>query len=76
MGRNEGYLHLGISRVENRRKGITGRGNSLCKASGVKDGLLDGRRKLSVARSYNVAYYRMPSHPSAVAVVKDRLKLP
>lgn len=47
VGGNEGHFCLGILRVENRRKDIPGRGNSLCKASGVKDvGFLEGRRKV------------------------------
>lgn len=44
MGGNEGHLCLGILRVENRRRGIPGLENSLCKASGVRDvGLPEGR---------------------------------
>lgn len=64
MGGKEDHVCLGVLRVENRRKDIPGRGNSLCKAESVtKVGLLDARKKLGVARSCTVAHYRKLSHP-------------
>ena len=75
------HLCLGILRVENRRKGIPGRGNSLGKASSVQEvGLLEGRRRVRCGLGMLCSIFQnaVPSalREAAVAVAKDRLQLP